>query len=196
MSKNYQQSRPSRLPSATKPIFSHSSKMRGSKRNFRRTLKYLYWRLVRLQGRPETLARGLACGVFAGLFPFFGSQTLLAILLAVLFRGNKILAAVGPWISNPLTSVPIYAFNFHVGKWLLSDRTPSDLSFQSWEDVKELGLDILWPLFVGCVAVGSVFAIFSYFLGLWLIHRVRASNQQRYRRKRLKHLHQRYPERY
>jgi len=59
-----------------------------------------------------------------------------------------------------------------------------------------LGLEILWPLFVGCVAVGSVFAIFSYFLGLWLIHRVRASNQQRYRRKRLKHLHQRYPERY
>jgi len=170
--------------------------MRASKRNFRRTLKYLYWRLVRLQGRPETLARGLACGVFAGLFPFFGSQTLLAILLAVLFRGNKILAAVGPWISNPLTSVPIYAFNFHVGKWLLSDRTPSDLSFQSWEDVKELGLEILWPLFVGCVAVGSVFAIFSYFVGLWLIHRVRASNQQRYRRKRLKHLHQRYPERY
>jgi uncharacterized protein (DUF2062 family) len=130
------------------------------------------------------------------LFPFFGSQTLLAILLAVLFRGNKILAAVGPWISNPLTSVPIYAFNFHVGKWLLSDRTPSDLSFQSWEDVKELGLEILWPLFVGCVAVGSVFAIFSYFLGLWLIQRVRASNQQRHRRKRLKHLHQRYPERY
>jgi uncharacterized protein (DUF2062 family) len=170
--------------------------MRGSKRNFRRTLKYLYWRLVRLQGRPETLARGLACGVFAGLFPFFGSQTLLAILLAVLFRGNKILAAVGPWISNPLTSVPIYAFNFHVGKWLLSDRTPSDLSFQSWEDVKELGLEILWPLFVGCVAVGSVFAIFSYFLGLWLIQRVRASNQQRHRRKRLKQLHQRYPERY
>lgn len=196
MSKNSQQSRPQRFPSVVKPISSQSSKKTAFKWNFRRSLKYLYWRLVRLQGRPETLARGLACGVFAGLFPFFGSQTVLAILLAVLFRGNKILAAVGPWISNPLTSVPIYAFNFHVGKWLLGDRTPSDLSLQSWQDVKELGLEILWPLLVGCVAVGLVCAIFSYFLGLWLVHRVRTSNQQRHRRKRLKNLHQRYPEQY
>ncbi|MGC1395339.1 MAG: DUF2062 domain-containing protein, partial [Coleofasciculaceae cyanobacterium] len=76
--------------------------------NYKRSLKYFYWRLVRLQGKPEALARGLACGVFAGLFPFAGSQTVLALLLAFLFRGNKILATVGPWISNPLTSVPIY----------------------------------------------------------------------------------------
>jgi uncharacterized protein (DUF2062 family) len=173
--------------------------LRGSKKSFRRRLQYFYWRLVRLQGTPEKLARGLACGVFAGLFPFFGSQTLLALLLAVLLRGNKILAAVGPWISNPLTSVPIYAFNFQVGKWLLKDNDVtdiSDISLNSWQEVKELGLEFIWPLFVGCVAVGLVCAIISYFLGLWLIHRVRRSQQSRHRRKRLKHLRQRYPGQY
>jgi uncharacterized protein (DUF2062 family) len=70
-----------------------------------------------LKGTPKALARGLACGVFAGLFPFAGSQTVLALLLAFILRGNKILAAVGPWISNPFTSVPIYVFNFQVGRF-------------------------------------------------------------------------------
>jgi hypothetical protein len=177
-----------------KPISHRNHKFKRSKQSFKRRLQYFYWRLVRIQGSPQALARGLACGVFAGLFPFFGSQTLLALLLAIILRGNKILAAVGPWISNPFTSVPIYAFNFHVGKWLLNNHTSTEISLRSWQDVKELGLEIIWPLFVGCVAVGLVCAICSYFLGLWLIHRVRTSSQQRYRRKRLKNLRQRYPE--
>jgi uncharacterized protein (DUF2062 family) len=171
-------------------------KSKRSQLTWRRRIKYYYWRLVRLQGRPEELARGLACGVFAGLFPFAGSQTLLALLLAFIFRGNKILAAVGPWISNPFTSVPIYALNFQVGKWLLNNHSAIDLKLGSWEDVKELGTEIILPLLVGSTAMGLICAIISYFLGLWLIHRVRATNQKRHRRKRMKHLHQRYPDKY
>jgi hypothetical protein len=172
-------------------LITHSNhRFRGSKKSFKRRLQYFYWRLVRLQGSPEALARGLACGVFAGLFPLAGPQTLLALLLAFIFRANKILAAVGPWISNPFTSVPIYLFNFQVGKWLLNDRSSTTLNLQSWENVKESGIEIIWPLFVGCVTVGSICAILSYFLGLWLIRRVRSSQQKLHRRKRRKHLHQ------
>lgn len=171
-------------------------KLKRSNSKWQRRIKYFYWRLVRLRGHPKELARGLACGVFAGVFPFFGSQTLLAVLLAFIFRGNKILAVVGPWISNPFTSIPIYAFNFQVGKWLLNEHTPTEIDLGSWQDIKELGLEIIWPLFVGCFTVGTVLAIFSYFLGLWAIRRVRASNQRRHRHKRMKHLHQRYPDRY
>lgn len=167
------------------------AKLRSFQHSFKRQLQYWYWRLVRLRGRPEALARGLACGVFAGLFPFFGSQTILAVLLAVIFRGNKILAAVGPWISNPFTSVPIYAFNFKVGKWLLNNHSPTEIGLSSWEDIKELGLEIIWPLFVGCVVVGLICAIISYFLGLWLIRRVRTSHQLR---RQKKHWHKRYTE--
>lgn len=186
MSRNSPPNCPPRFPSVAKPTSLRNSKLKGYKQNFKRRLKYYYWRIVRLRGKPEALARGLACGVFAGFFPFFGSQTLLAVLLAVILRGNKILAAVGPWISNPFTSVPIYAFNFHIGKRLLNDHSSSDLSLQSWQDVKELGIEIIWPLFVGCVAVGLIGGICSYFLGLWLIRRARASYNARHRRKRLR----------
>src|SRR3712207_71708 len=190
MSKNSLRSSLQHLPSVAKKNSSRASKLKGSKRSWRRRLQYYYWRLVRMQGSPEVLARGIACGVFAGLFPFFGSQTLLALGLAIIFRGNKILAAVGPWISNPFTSVPIYAFNFHIGTWLLNDRSSPDLSLTSWQDIKELGLEIIWPLFVGCVSVGLICAIVSYFLGLWLIRRIRKSQKARHRRKRLKRLQQ------
>lgn len=189
-SKHSLQSRFQHLPSVVKKPSHRTSKLKSSKQRFQRHLQYYYWRLVRIQGSPEALARGIACGVFAGLFPFFGSQTLLAWGLAIIFRGNKILAAVGPWISNPFTSVPIYAFNFHVGTWLLDDRNSLDLSLASWQDIKELGLEIIWPLFVGCVAVGIVSAIISYFLSLWLIRRIRKSQQARHRKQRLKHFHQ------
>ena len=128
-----------------------------------------------MQGKPEAIARGLACGVFAGLFPIFGLQTIVGVLLAVLLRGNKIIAAAGTWVSNPLTYVPIYAFNFHVGKWLLNQDLLTDVSLQSWEQVKALGSEIILTLFVGCFAVGLVGGIGSYFLGLWLIRRVRTS---------------------
>lgn len=190
MSKNSLQSRSRQLPSVVKKNSPRTPKLRSSNQRFRRRLQYYYWRLVRMQGSPQALARGIACGVFAGLFPFFGSQTLLALGLAIIFRGNKILAAVGPWISNPFTSVPIYAFNFHVGTWLLNDRNSLDLSLASWQDIKELGLEIIWPLFVGCVAVGLICAIVSYFLGLWLIRRIRKSQKARHRRKKLRRLHQ------
>lgn len=190
MSRKSPQNCPQHFPSVAKPTSLRTSKLRNFKQNFKRRLKYLYWRLVRLRGQPEALARGLACGVFAGLFPFFGSQTILALLLAIIFRGNKILAAVGPWISNPFTFVPIYGFNFHVGKWLLNDHSSSDLALQSWQDVKELGIEIIWPLFVGCAAVGLVCGVCSYFLGLSLIRRIRASYYSRHRRKRSR---QQYP---
>jgi uncharacterized protein (DUF2062 family) len=174
-------------------------KPRGSKPIWRRRLQYFLLAFSPFARTTRIAGTGLACGVFAGLFPFFGSQTLLAVLLAFLFRGNKILALVGPWISNPFTSLPIYAFNFYIGKWLLNDQTSTNINWRSWEDlkdIKELGIEIIWPLFVGCVFVGFICAIISYFLGLRLIHRVRTSHQARQRRKRMKYLHQQYPDQY
>lgn len=146
---------------------------RGSKLSWGRRLRYYYWRLVRMQGRPETIARGLACGVFAGLFPLFGLQTIIGVLLAFLFRGNKIVAAAGTWVSNPFTYVPIYAFNFKIGQVLLARHELADVSLSSWAQIRELGGDILFTLFVGCFAIGLVCGACSYFLGVWLIRRGR-----------------------
>ncbi|MGB7312113.1 MAG: DUF2062 domain-containing protein, partial [Nodosilinea sp.] len=86
---------------------------------WRRQIRYVYLRFLRLQGTPEQLARGLASGVFSGCFPLFGFQIVLGIAAATVLRGNRIMAAAATWVSNPFTYVPIFAFNYQVGLWLV-----------------------------------------------------------------------------
>lgn len=137
----------------------------------RRHCRYLYLRFCRLRGTPSSIARGLACGVFAGCFPLFGLQTIMGVLLAVIFRGNKFAAAVGTWISNPLTYVPVFAFNYKVGEFLLGFQDtvlPIDFeqNWQSWSTLIESGLDFIFTLFLGCFWVGLTCAFTSYFLSV------------------------------
>ena len=70
-------------------------------------------------GSPRFKAKGLAVGVFSGCFPFFGLQTFLGLFLAKIIKGNFFLAAIGTWISNPFTYVPLYYFNYKVGALLM-----------------------------------------------------------------------------
>ena len=160
-----------------------ASKMRRF-RTWQRQWRYLYLRFVRLQGSPEAIARGLAVGAFAGVFPIFGFQIIMGVLLAVLVRGNKLIAAVSTWISNPFTYVPLFAFNFQVGRWLLQTQ---QLNFPSmdeleWNQLIQMGTDFMLTLLVGCSVVGIVVAVLSYVGGLWLIQHLR----HRHHSKRLK----------
>lgn len=144
--------------------------------SWKRWLRYLYLRLLRLQSSPKEIARGLAVGVFAGCFPIFGFQTLAALVLAVPFRGNKLAAAAGTWVSNPFTYVPIYAFNYQVGEWLLGSRAvlpTTELVAATWQNWMQWGLEMSGTLFVGCAFVGFWGSLVSYFLGLWLVQRIR-----------------------
>jgi uncharacterized protein len=146
-----------------------------SQRNWQRRWRYFYLRFVRLRGSPEAIARGAAAGIFAGWFPLIATQMAFAILFAALIKGNKIVAAAATWVSNPLTSIPIYAFNFHVGRWLLrsQEQSFSSESINSWEGMMEMGTEFLADLLVGCFVVGSLCSLGSYFLCLWFVRRVR-----------------------
>ena len=137
-----------------------------------RTGRYYYLRLLRLDGQPVYIARGLACGVFAGCFPWFGLQTIIGVLLAILGRGNKLAAVAGTWISNPLTYVPIFAFNYNIGKFILGNHTSESLQLDlesSLSSLIDLGWSVFFTLFLGSFVVGLVAAIVTYFLSLRLI---------------------------
>lgn len=177
MSRNSQQ----RLLTQPTKTFTPHRQSKHSRQIWRRRLHYFYLRFLRLRGSPQSIARGLAAGVFAGLFPFIATQTLIAILIAALIRGNKIVAAAATWISNPFTAVPLYAFNFQVGRWLLnSQETFSPKDFQSWENMMDLGTEFLTDLLLGCLVVATIASIGTYFFGLRFIQRVR--NRKRRRR--------------
>lgn len=119
-------------------------------------------------------------GVFAGWFPLFGLQTLIGITLAALVRGHKIVAAAATWVSNPFTYLPIYAFNFQVGRWLLGSRIEADFDgVQTWDEFMALSSDFAIALFVGCFAVGLVMAAIAYGLGWQVASRIQHQHHQR-----------------
>ena len=154
---------------------------------WQRQLRYVYYRFIRLRSRPHAIARGLAVGVFAGFFPLFGLQTIIGIALAIVFRGNKIVAAAGTWVSNPFTYLPIYAFNLWIGRLILQvDLDFDDLlnrRLQSWPDLLQTGNVFVATLFLGCAVVGGIAAVIAYFLGLWLAQMVHQRRQlQRHHR--------------
>lgn len=198
-----QQSRPSKLqpihPSNITPPTPRSkmspledkpyrSRFHSTRRSWSRRIRYFYYRFIRLRSTPEALARGLASGVFAGCFPLFGFQTLIGIAIAAIVRGNKIAAAAGTWVSNPLTYVPIYAFNLWIGQFItginLDDVLDADL--QSWSTIKTMGADILLTLMIGSAIVGLVASIIGYVFGVRL---TRNFQHRRRHRRHLSHMH-------
>lgn len=178
MSKNSQQRL---LARSTKPTLTPYRRRKRFRHRWQRSLHYFYLRFLRLRGSPENIAKGLAAGVFAGLFPLIATQSVVAILIAASIRGNKIVAAAATWISNPFTALPIYAFNFQVGRWLLgsSDRSFSIKNLDSWQEMSQLGTGFLVDLFLGCFVVASICSVATYFLGLRFVRRLRKKRSRR-----------------
>ena len=128
----------------------------------------VFW-LWRQDGTPGQRARGLAAGVFCGCYPFFGLQIFLSVGVASVVRGNHLLAAAGTLVSNPLTYLPLYWFNYLVGCRLLgpgqgginlSELNRSSLWAQGWEFSQRILL--------GSTVVGMVLAIASG----WMAYRL------------------------
>ena len=86
---------------------------------FRRQIRYFYLRFIRLRGEPHELALGSAFGIFAGMMPIMPFQIALAVTLALLFKGSKITAALGTWVSNPLNWYFLYYYTYKIGASIL-----------------------------------------------------------------------------
>ncbi|MEL6439493.1 MAG: DUF2062 domain-containing protein [Cyanobacteria bacterium J06621_8] len=149
-----------------------------------RRFRLVFLKLLRLRGKPEYVARGLAVGVFAGCFPFLGLQSLIGILLATLCRGSKVAAVAATWISNPLTYFPLFVFNYKIGKLLLGtdDATlpPLDIEdIESFTAFKELGSSFAITLLTGSFMLGVILGLITYFYGLAILEKFRHSFGQR-----------------
>jgi hypothetical protein len=125
-------------------------------------------------GSPFFNAKGLAVGVFSGCFPFFGFQTLIGVFLAKLTKGNVYLAAIGTWISNPFTYVPLYYFNYRVGSIFINTSSNEIIE-------KSLVTDDLWKhgrifslkILLGSTCVGFLLALICGSI-VFLIYKIRS----------------------
>ena len=131
-------------------------------------------------GSPFFNAKGLAVGVFCGCFPFFGFQTLLGLFLARVAKGNLFLAAIGTWISNPFTYVPLYFLNYKVGSSLL--KNSPDIIFDKnliTQELWEKGSVFSLRLIIGSALVGLSLASISGAI-VFLIYKKIKKNKKEY----------------
>lgn len=142
--------------------------LRVSRHRLRRSL---HWLLAQ-DGTPGQRARGLAAGVFCGCFPFFGLQIVVSVGVASLLRGNHLLAAAGTLVSNPLTYIPLYWFNYTVGAQLLGPSNGTDaLSSINRSNLWLQGWDFTQRILLGSSLVGLIVAVVSGLVAYKLFQR-------------------------
>jgi hypothetical protein len=147
----------------------------------RQLLRYL----LSLDDTPHRISLGLAIGTFIAFTPTVGVQMVIAgaiwYLCRPLFRFNCKAALVAVYISNPVTTIPIYWGCYCLGRVFVGgDLTREQFaaifrysSFdQWWSTVSTLFFEIGGPLLLGSAIVATVAAVIAYpcmlFLLKWL----------------------------
>ena len=129
-----------------------------------------YWwqefcrQLKELRDKPHEISLGMAIGVFIAITPTIPFHTVLAVFLAALLRGSKLAAALGVWVSNPLTIPFFYYGSYRLGRFVLgySQLTlPADYSLIS---MIKMGKHVTVAMLHGGVLLGILPGLLAYFL--------------------------------
>jgi uncharacterized protein (DUF2062 family) len=153
---------------------------------FRKTFR----RLLAIDDPPERTALAFSIGVFIAFSPFLGLHTIIATVIAFLFRFNKVAIYTGTFVNNPFfTLVPIIIGSYAVGAFLLGRplRIPDQglallkdphlftgayyhrLFVESW--------NIVWPFAAGGMVLSVVCSALAYPLTLRALRAYRVAKQ-------------------
>ena len=134
----------------------------------------------------RTVARGIAVGVFVGLTPTVGIQTILMLIGCVAIRGNFPAAFVVSWVSNPITLAPLY-FGFNeLGEAVFGGIIGPEVTISGPADKAAVGA---LYLLLGSLLIAGPAAVASYVAFIWIwrllvMRRRRRSLQARNERSR------------
>jgi uncharacterized protein (DUF2062 family) len=147
---------------------------------WKRNLRLLYLRLLRLKGKPQEVAGGVAIGVFIGMTPTVPLHTVLAVIISLILRKSKLAAALGVWVANPFFLPFIYVLDYKVGQGI-TGATPPSLAMSNFSipGLVQLGWDISYPLLLGGTVTGFLCAIPSYFITKRIILLYQEKRRQR-----------------
>jgi len=109
----------------------------------------------------RSVAGAIWVGLFIALLPLPG-QTVLGVLLALLFRVNVPIAAVTTWVTNPVTMGPIFYFTYGLGRQIL-EIPPQHFQIElSWDWVSTNFIAIGKPLLLGSFISATLIASTGY----------------------------------
>lgn len=136
-------------------------------------------RLLGLGEPPRRTAFAYAVGVFLGFSPFLGLHTVLGLLVAFLFRLNRVAILLGVYTNNPWWMLPYYAFAAWFGYLLLGGPEDSRLPHPSLGELFTLAFwgdllaqwELLVPAFFGSLILSILLALLAYPAALHLLRR-------------------------
>src|SRR5262245_58678277 len=159
---------------------SRRRRIRGRWESMRRMLRYrLVIPVFRSAHSPEYTARGVANGVFWGLTPTVGLQTLEILgtwsIARLLGRDSSLLQAmIWVWVNNPVTMIPMYYAFYLTGLWMVGQGGTGE-GYGAFFDLFTANAQVSWwarlvgiiraigvPIFVGCLPYAIVGAVVSY----------------------------------
>jgi uncharacterized protein (DUF2062 family) len=127
------------------------------------TMRRLFDRVrgvLHLEDRPWRIALALATGVFISFTPFYGLQSVLALLVAAIFRLNKATTLAGAWLNLPWFAPLVYAAGWKVGALLVPELSGIE--------------DLPKALLVGTTVLGFVAGVVTFVVAFGLISHRRA----------------------
>ncbi len=167
------------------PVPSHGTGPTATKRHksLRRRRLRLLLELMGREEAPERVAAAVALGVGVGLSPFIGFHFIAAIVLAALFRLNKLDTVLGSFAGNPWTLPPLYALGYRLGRMILG-YAPAHVPPLKWQRILHHDFWVafrgpgveprLWSFLVGTTILAVTAALGTYTLArgfLRLYHR-------------------------
>ena len=136
--------------------------------------KQRFKEILSLDSHPGHIAAGFAVGVFISFTPFFAFHTTIAIILAFIFRLNKLTCITGSWVNTPFTVFPVLAISYKLGR-ILRGLPPKELHLKGleWQHIKGYAASLL----LGSSIHGFIAAIIAYFICYYLVVRFRQKDE-------------------
>ena len=148
-------------------------------------------RLLAIDDPPERTALAFSIGIFIAFSPFLGLHTIMATLLAFLFKFNKIAIYAGTFLNNPfLTLVPIIIVSYGVGAFILGRplgippegvellKNPALFSSDYYRKVFVQSWFIVYPFAIGGMVLSVVCSVVAYPLTLRALRAYRRRREQ------------------
>ena len=142
--------------------------------------KINHWiqRTKALNGEPRYVAMGMAVGTFVSATPTIPFQTLIAVTLAFILRGSKAAAAIGVWLSNPITFPVFYLASYKTGAFLFGISDIPSIAGQTMSDLLKLGFDITLAAITGGMVIGIFLAIGAYIITHKIVCKIRSREKK------------------
>ena len=144
----------------------------------RHTLKNWLAECRKLSGDPRYIGRGMAIGIFVSMTPFFPFHTAIAVAISVVLRGSKRAAAVGVWLSNPITIPFCYFIIYKLGMWILGQESAYNPDWKTFSDILHMGIDIAYAMVIGGALLGTCLGIPTYYVTKKIFQRIQNRSQK------------------